>query len=122
MRFVLLLNNAEARAGEVSPEVVAALRESFGAYARDLAAAGILVAAELLTSPVAATSLTRRTWAVDVTEGPFAPTTEPLMGVFVLEVPDRATALHWAERCPSATYGIVEVRASASSFIDGAWA
>lgn len=121
MRYVLLLNNADPKAGEVSPEAIAAMREDFGAYGRDLASAGVLVAAEVLTSPTTATSLTRRTWAVDTKEGPFAPATEPLTAVFVLDVPDRATALSWAERCPGATYGIVEVRASATSFVDGAW-
>ncbi|WOP17667.1 YciI family protein [Raineyella sp. LH-20] len=121
MRCVLLLNNAEPKPGEVSPEAIAAMQEAFGAYGRELEAAGVLVAAEVLTSPAEGTSLTRRTWAVDARHGPFAPATEPLMGVFVLDVPDRATALAWAEKCPGATYGIVEVRTSATSFVDGQW-
>ena len=61
MRCVLLLNNAEPKPGEVSPEALAAMQEAFGAYGRELEEAGVLVAAEVLTSPSEGTSLTRRT-------------------------------------------------------------
>jgi len=45
-----------------------------------------------------------------VTDGPFAETKEQLAGYFLLEVPDMETALGWAKRLPTASYGAVEVR------------
>jgi hypothetical protein len=31
----------------------------------------------------------------------------------VIDVPDLDAALKWAERCPAAEYGLIEIRASA---------
>jgi hypothetical protein len=45
-----------------------------------------------------------------VTDGPFAETKEALGGYYVIECQDRAEALQWAARCPSAKHGTVEVR------------
>lgn len=38
-----------------------------------------------------------------------------------IEVPDRDAALAWAEQCPGAQYGFIEVRPSAIVFRDGKW-
>ena len=54
-------------------------------------------------------------------DGPFAETKEALAGVFVVDVPDLDAALGWAEKCPGAQFGVIEVRATSTSFIDGAW-
>jgi hypothetical protein len=48
-----------------------------------------------------------------VQDGPFADTKEQLGGFFVIDVPDLDAAIAWAERCPGAKTGIVEVRPSA---------
>jgi len=45
-----------------------------------------------------------------VLDGPYSETREQLGGYFTLEVPDMATALHWAARCPGAAHGTIEVR------------
>ena len=55
------------------------------------------------------------------TRRPFADTKEKLNGTFVIEVPDLDGAIAWAETCPGARYGVVEVRPSAIVFSDGAW-
>lgn len=39
----------------------------------------------------------------------------------MIDVPDLDAALAWAEKCPGATYGSVEVRPAATSLIDGVW-
>ena len=59
--------------------------------------------------------------ALEVQDGPFAETKEALAGVFVVDVPDLDAALGWAEKCPGAQYGVVEVRPCATSVIDGVW-
>jgi hypothetical protein len=48
-----------------------------------------------------------------VQDGPFAATHETLGGYFVVDVPSMEAALAWAEKCPTAHYGKVEVRPSA---------
>lgn len=121
MRYALLLNNEEPGDGEIPAEEIAAMQEAFGAFGRALESAGVLVAAEVLASTSATTTVTLRTGSVQVQDGPFAETKEALAGIFVIEVPDLDAALAWAEKCPGAQYGVVEVRPSATSYIDGSW-
>lgn len=121
MRYTLIFNNREPADGEIDPESIEQMQVAFQAYGRALEAAGVLVAAEVLTSTTATTTVTLRTGDLQVQDGPFADTKEGVGGVFVIEVPDLDAALMWAERCPGAQYGVIEVRAAATSFIDGSW-
>ena len=43
-------------------------------------------------------------------DGPYAETKEQLGDYYVIDTPDRDAALRWAERCPAASHGVVEVR------------
>ena len=43
-------------------------------------------------------------------DGPYAETKEQLGGYYFIDTPDRDAALKWAERCPAASHGVVEVR------------
>lgn len=45
-----------------------------------------------------------------VTDGPFAETKEALGGYYVIECASPEEAVAWAERCPSARHGTIEVR------------
>ena len=45
-----------------------------------------------------------------VQDGPYADTREQLGGFYLIDVPDLDTALQWAERCPAAGRGVIEVR------------
>jgi len=121
MRYALLLHNREPAEGEIDPEAIAAMQEAFGAYGRALEAAGVLVAAEVLQSQDVTTTVTLRDGGLQVQDGPFAETKEALAGVIVVDVPDLDAALAWAEKCPGATYGVVEVRPAATSFVNGSW-
>jgi hypothetical protein len=56
-----------------------------------------------------------------VHDGPYAEAKEVIAGIFMLDVPDLDAALVWAERCPAARWGSVEIRPSAVRFVDGAW-
>jgi hypothetical protein len=53
---------------------------------------------------------------VQVTNGPFAETTEVLGGYFVLEAPSLDDAIELARRIPTATSGAIEVRPMVMSF------
>jgi len=121
MRYLLLMNYAEPEPGAISDEAITQTQDAFGAYGRALQEAGVFVAAEVLSSPTSSTTLTLRRGSLEVQDGPFAETKEALAGVFVIDVPDLDAALGWAEKCPGAQFGVMEVRATTTSFIDGVW-
>ena len=121
MRYALLLHNPEPAPGAIPAEGIAEMERLFQDYADALVGAGVLVGADVLQFSDATTTVTRRTGATRVQDGPFAETKEALAGIFVIDVPDLDAAVAWAEKCPGATYGSVEVRPVATSVVDGAW-
>ena len=121
MRYTLLLHYAEATTEDIGQEAIEAGMAAFQAYAKALDAAGVLISAEVLQPSASSTTLTLRNGALQVQDGPYADTKEQLGGTFVLDLPDLDAALAWAERCPAAQWGTVEIRPSAVRFADGAW-
>jgi hypothetical protein len=121
MRYALLMHYREPGEGEIDAEAIAQAQEAFGAYGRALASAGVLVSADVLRSTAATTTVTCREGVLRVQDGPFAETKEALAGVFVLDLPDLDAAIGWAEKCPGAQWGVIEVRPTAAAFVNGAW-
>ena len=121
MRYALLMHYREAADGEISAEAIAEAQEAFGAYGRALESAGVLRSADVLLPSAATTTVTCRDGGLRVQDGPFAETKEALAGVFLLEVPDLDAAIGWAEKCPGAQWGFVDIRPVAVSFVDGEW-
>ncbi|MBL6279773.1 YciI family protein [Micromonospora fiedleri] len=121
MRYALMIHYPEPGEGELTDEVIAEARAAFDAYGRALSAAGVLLAADILQPAAATTTVTRRDGNLRVQDGPFAETREALAGVFLLDVPDLDAAIGWAEKCPAAQWGVIEVRPTATAFVDGAW-
>jgi len=121
MRYALLLHYREPAEGEISPEAIAEAQEAFGAYGRALEQAGVLLSADVLRPTAMSTTVTRREGGLRVQDGPFAETKEALAGVFLVDVPDLDAAIGWAEKCPAAQWGVVEVRPTATAYIDGGW-
>lgn len=121
MRYALLLNNREPAPGEIPEEELASVQAAFDAYARDLDAAGVLLTAEILAPSQLTTTVTVREGSLKVQDGPFAEAKEMVSGAFIIDVPDLDAALAWAERCPAAQYGVIEVRPTAITFVDGEW-
>jgi hypothetical protein len=121
MRYTLLMHYREPGEGEISEQAIAEAKEAFGAYGRALESAGVLLSADVLQPTSATTSVTRRDGGLRVQDGPFAETKEALAGIFMVEVPDLDAAIGWAEKCPGAQWGVVEVRPTGTAFINGAW-
>jgi hypothetical protein len=121
MRYALLMHYREPGAGEISQEAIEEAKKAFGAYGRGLASAGVLLSADVLQPSAATTAVTCRDGGLRVQDGPFAETKEALAGVFLVDVPDLDAAIGWAEKCPGAQWGFVEVRPTATAFVDGAW-
>lgn len=113
MRYTFLLYSDPADFVDMTKEDWIALRQVYGAYIGALKEAGVFVDTDRLQPVQTATTLSLRGGAKTVQDGPFADTKETLGGYFVIDVPDLDAALAWAEKCPAARTGKVEVRASA---------
>jgi len=96
--------------GGPSPEELEADMPRWGAYTQELKEAGALVAGEALEASDAARTLRVRGGARQITDGPFAETSEVLGGYYVIDVADWSAAEEWAAKIPSAPYGSVEIR------------
>jgi hypothetical protein len=83
--------------------------------------AGVLLSAGVLEPPSNSTTVTRRTGALQVQDGPFADTKEQLAGSSMIEGSDLDAAITWAGECPDAQYGTIEIRPSAIIFHAGEW-
>lgn len=121
MRYTLLLHYLEMSAEELGQEMMAEGQAAFHAYARALDDAGVLISAEVLQPSSSTTTLSMAEGRLQIQDGPFADTKEQLGGTFVIDVPDLDAALAWAERCPAAAWGKIEIRPSATCFVDGEW-
>jgi hypothetical protein len=121
MRYALLLNWSEADGAQVPEEQMVAAKTAFHEYAASLDEAGVLRSADVLQPVAASTTLTLREGALQVQDGPFADTKEQLGGVFIIDVPDLDAALAWAEKCPTAQWGTIEIRPTGVHFADGQW-
>ena len=113
MRYTLFLYNNEADFANPSEEEIQQQMEIYGAYIGALQEAGVFVDTDWLQPSMTGTTLSLRDGKRAVQDGPYADTKEQLGGYFVIDVPDLDAALAWAEKCPSAQYGIIELRPSA---------
>lgn len=121
MRYALLIHYPQPAVSNLSESDIKEGMAAFQAYAKALADAGVLRSAEVLDTIASATSVSVRNGKLQVQDGPFADTRESFAGIFVLDVPDLDSALAWAEKCPAAQWGTVEIRPSKVEFVDGAW-
>ena len=121
MRYTLLLHYPEPTAEELGPEALAEGMRAFQAYAKALDDAGVLASAEVLQQSNATTTVTLAGGELVVQDGPFADTKEQLGGTFVIDVPDLDAAIEWARRAPSVSWGHVEIRPTATRYVDGSW-
>lgn len=117
MRYTFLLYSNPADFADMTPEDWAREKEVYGAYIGALQEAGVFVDTDWLQPAMTATTVSLKDGEKRIQDGPFAETKETLGGYFKVDVPDLDAALAWAEKCPAAKTGKVEIRASA--FGDG---
>lgn len=113
MRYTFLLYNNEAAFADATEADMEEQKAIFGAYIQSLQEAGVFVDTDWLQPSQTATVISLASGERQIQDGPYADTKEQLGGYFVVDVPDLDTALSWAEKCPSAHYGLIEVRPSA---------
>ncbi|HEX8850636.1 MAG TPA: YciI family protein [Gemmatimonadaceae bacterium] len=121
MRYALLIHYPQPSVSTLSEAEIREGMAAFQSYAKALEEAGVLRSAEVLQTIASATSVSVRQGKLQIQDGPFADTREAFAGIFMIDVPDLDAALAWAEKCPAARWGTVEVRPSGVRFVDGAW-
>ncbi|MFC7621437.1 YciI family protein [Microlunatus sp. GCM10028923] len=104
MQFLISVMGDET--GAATPEELAATDE----FNQRLEAAGQFVFGDGLAAPSTATVVDGRGEAPVLTDGPFLETKEYLAGFWIIEAPDRETALKLAAEGSKACNGVVEVR------------
>lgn len=108
MRFMLLLYVTD-RPAPGTPEAARSF-EDIAAFHRACQEAGVLIDSQPLQPPETSTTVRVTRGSPLHTDGPYAETKEWLGGYFLLDCHDQQTAVSWAERCPTARNGSVEVR------------
>lgn len=79
-------------------------------FTDELLASGLMLCGEALLSRDEAVMVSRRDDVLSVEEGRGSGGEQVLGGYYLIDAPDRDTAIEWAARVPSAEYGAVEVR------------
>lgn len=118
MQYMLIFNEtAHAFAQRTDPVQSGPHFGAWGAYIGAMAQAGIMVSGNGLLAPETGTTVRVRNGqrgltdgATLVQDGPHPDSKEQLGGYCIIEVPDLDTALDWAARSPSSSYGSTEVR------------
>ena len=110
MKYLLMIYASEAQEHAMSPEDTGKLMQAYGAYSEALVKAGAMQGGERLRASTDATSVKVRGGKTEVLNGPYADTREQLGGYYVIDAPDLDAALSWAARCPTSSYGTIEVR------------
>jgi hypothetical protein len=110
MKYVLLIYGNETAMTSAPETAMKEMVAAYGVYSQAMVEAGVMVAGERLRPSSAATTVRTTNGKTQVLDGPYAETKEQLGGFYVIEAPDLDAALSWAERCPGASHGVIEVR------------
>jgi hypothetical protein len=110
MQYMLLLYSDPAGWAAMTPDQQEAAMGKYVAYTKMLVDAGVMRGGEQLARPDAATTVSVQNGARRIQDGPFIESKESLGGFYLIEAPDLDAAIGWAEKCPSAHHGHVEVR------------
>ncbi|TWT49762.1 YCII-related domain protein [Rubripirellula amarantea] len=107
MKYMLLIYGAESC--WTDDERTACMIESMG-ISQELQEQGKLISSAPLHSITTATSIRVRENQRQITDGPFAETTEQLGGYYLIDVDNLDEAIAIASRLPPAKKGTVEIR------------
>lgn len=118
MRFMLLIHHDEAAMSKLTKEDWATIGNDYAAWNQAMAKAGIGTPGERLQGSNAATTVRVKEGRPEVLDGPYADTREQFAGYCILDVADLDEAISWAQRCPSARNGSIEIR---PMFVPAAW-
>lgn len=101
MKYLLMINSDPSTESADPGEL-----KQWMDYTQEMAEAGVMVAGEALVGPEHAVTVNHSDGVVS--DGPFAESKEVMGGFYLIDVPDRDTAVEWAKKMPPT--GHIEVR------------
>ncbi|HEX4479810.1 MAG TPA: YciI family protein [Rudaea sp.] len=110
MEYLFLLYSNEKGWEQMTPDQRKQGEAAYMAYTNALREANVYVGSNRLRPIGDATTVTMQNGQSRVLDGPYPDTKEQLGGYFLVDVPDLDSAIAWANRCPGAHHGTVEVR------------
>ena len=110
MQYILMLHAAESGWTAMTEAQQQQAMGAFHAYTEALKKAGVLKSVSRLQASSTTTTVRAAGGKSQVLNGPYVDSKEQLGGFYIIDVPDLQTAIRWAERCPTAMHGTVEVR------------
>jgi hypothetical protein len=106
MNYMMLIHHDDAALAQADQKELWA---DYAAFNEALAKAGGRSGMRLQSASMA-TSVRVRDGKTEVVDGPYADTKEKLAGYFTIDAAGVDEAVAWAQRCPSARYGTIEMR------------
>lgn len=106
MRYMMLIHHDDAALAAAPQQQ---LWQDYAAFNQALAKAGGENGQRLQPSSTA-TTVRISGGKKNVIDGPYTDTKEQLAGYFFVDADDLDGAIAWAERCPSSSYGSIEIR------------
>ena len=110
VKYAALIYTDERTDPEPGSAAQEELMQAYFSYGDEGTAAGVIIGGDALMPVAMATSVRVRDGETITTDGPFAETKEQLGGYYLVDCPDRDSALEWAAKCPAVHTGRVEVR------------
>ena len=110
MQYLMMLYLDEASWPKMSKSEQEQGAAAYTAYTQALITAGAMKGGNRLQPSTTATTVRKTNGKAQVLDGPYVDSKEQLGGYYLIDVPDLDAALSWADRCPAAGHGIVEVR------------
>lgn len=110
MKYMILIYADENGWAQMSPDEQTQAYGAYMAYSEALVAAGKMVSGDELKPVATAKTIAVRDGKASVKDGPFADTKEQLGGYYLIDVATEAEAIQWAQKCPGAQHGAVELR------------
>jgi hypothetical protein len=110
MQYMLLIYGAEHTWDALTPAQASEAMGAFRAYTDDLRNAGKLIGGHQLQPEASAKSVSLMDGKRRIIDGPYVEIKEALGGYYLINADSDAEALQWAEKCPGARYGGIEVR------------
>jgi hypothetical protein len=113
MRVMVIVHaSPESEADAMPPAFLASMMAAMDRFNEELRSAGVLGIAHGLAPTAQGARIHFAAGGQTESPGPFAPASAQIAGFWLWEVPDMATAMAWARRCPPPMPGAcsIEVR------------
>ena len=110
MQYLLLLYANEHGWDALTPAQQQQGMAAYKAYTEALQKSGALKGSNRLQPASTATTVRNENGKAQVLDGPYADSKEQLGGYYLIEAADLDAAIAWANRCPGAGHGTIEVR------------